>query len=88
MGKFIRSDESNLVGCSPDGLIGDKGLTEIKCPFFTKNHVKHLVEGAPIDYQQQMQFQMFVWKREWNDFVSFDPRVEPPYDLYIKRYMR
>ncbi|MBW3020976.1 hypothetical protein KY334_06790, partial [Candidatus Woesearchaeota archaeon] len=42
----------------------------------------------PIDYQQQMQFQMFVWKREWNDFVSFDPRVEPPYDLYIKRYMR
>jgi len=64
------------AGASPDGLVGDDGLIEIKCPN-TSTHVGTLIDQkAPTKYIPQMQFQMACTGRQWCDFVSFDPRIE------------
>lgn len=64
-----------LAGASPDGLVGDDGLLEIKCPN-SATHIETLLNGK-IDkkYILQMQWQMFAADREWCDFVSYDPRM-------------
>jgi putative phage-type endonuclease len=60
---------------SPDGLVGDKGMLEIKCPN-TSTHVDFLQSGKiPLKYQTQMTVQMMCAVREWCDFVSFDDRL-------------
>lgn len=81
---FIFKNSEMRVGCSPDGMIGEDGLLEIKCPM-TKTHLKYLKEGAPKDYIMQMQFQMYCSGREWCDFVSFDPRLPVGLQLLIQR---
>ena len=64
------------AGASPDGLVGDDGLIEIKCPN-TSTHVGTLIDQkAPTKYIPQIQFQMACTGRQWCDFVSFDPRIE------------
>ena len=76
------------LGASPDGLVPDNGLVEIKCPS-TSNTLK-LWAGEDIDprYNFQMQTQMSVTGREWCDFVSFDLRLPRPLDLFVKRIKR
>lgn len=64
--------EGLIAGCSPDLLVGHDGLVQIKCP--QKNHVAHIIEGPDKDYITQMQFEMFVTGRQWNDFLSYEPR--------------
>jgi putative phage-type endonuclease len=63
------------AGASPDGLVGDDGMLEIKCPN-TSTHRSFLVSGK-IDrrYMLQMQWQMACCDRQWCDFVSFDDRL-------------
>jgi putative phage-type endonuclease len=70
-------DERKLYGCSPDGLIGDEGMVEIKCPT-SAIHVGYLLEGIfPVDYFQQVQGQLAVTGREWADFFSFYSGLKP-----------
>ena len=83
-----------LAGASPDGLVGDLGLVEIKCPE-THNHLDTLIAANnprrnPIQqkYHLQMQWQMACTGRQWCDFVSFDPRLEPELQLWTKRVER
>ena len=73
---------------SPDGLVGDDGLVEIKCPN-TATHIETLL-GDEIDgkYIKQMQWQMACTGRAWCDFVSFDPRMPGDMQLHIQRVMR
>ena len=78
---FIDVDEvafiehSDFVGVSPDGLIGDSGMLEIKCPT-TTTQIKRALSGQyHLDYKAQIQMQLWVAQREWCDFVSFDPRL-------------
>lgn len=68
---------------SPDGLVGDDGLLEIKCPN-TAQHVEFLRTGK-IDerYQWQMIAQMACTNRNWCDFVSYDDRL--PEELQYRR---
>lgn len=75
-------------GASPDGLIADMGLVEIKCPQPAK-HIKNLM-GGNIDkgYALQMQWQMECTGREWCDFVSFNPSFPPHLQLHITRVDR
>jgi len=64
------------AGCSPDGLIGDDGGLEIKCPLGT-THVGYLRAGKlPTTYVQQVQGCMYITGRKWWDFVSFHPDME------------
>lgn len=74
-----------MACASPDGLVGDKGLIEIKCPN-TATHIDILKSGT-IDgkYIKQMTWQMICTGREWCDFVSFDPRMPPEMQIFIKR---
>lgn len=66
-----------LAGCSPDGLIGEDGGLEIKCPGITA-HVQYLIDGVlPTEYYQQVQGSLFVTGRKWWDFMSYYPGMRP-----------
>ena len=69
------------MGASPDGLVGDKGLIEIKCVKYN-TMVDYLLGGkVPTDYYKQIQHQLLVTDREWCDFVGYYPGLR----LMIKR---
>lgn len=70
---------------SPDGLVGDDGLLEIKCPN-TATHIETLLsEEIEGKYVKQMQWQMACCQRPWCDFVSFDPRLPAEMQMFVKR---
>lgn len=72
---FVIHDDG--FGCSPDGLVGDTGLLEIKCPL-AHTHVEYLRENAlPGLYVPQVQGQLLVTGREWCDFLSYHPDMKP-----------
>jgi putative phage-type endonuclease len=76
------------AGASPDGLVGDDGLVEIKCPN-TATHIDTLLtQTVPGKYVTQMQWQMACTGRQWCDFVSFDPRMPKELQLFIKQVPR
>lgn len=73
---------------SPDGLVGDDGLIEIKCPN-TTTHIETLrVKKAPSKYINQMLWQMRCTDRQWCDFVSYDPRLPSHLQLFVTRVER
>lgn len=77
-----------MAGASPDGLVGEDGLVEIKCPN-TATHIDTLLnQTVPAKYITQMQFQMACTGRQWCDFVSFDPRMPQKAQIFIKRVPR
>lgn len=83
---FIEHLHIPNFGASPDGLIEEEGLVEIKCPE-TKTHLQYLsTERIPKKYQIQMQVQMCCTGRAWCDFVSYDPRLPDNLQIYISRY--
>ncbi|AQX22677.1 MULTISPECIES: lambda exonuclease family protein [unclassified Bartonella] len=70
---FIPHPTIEMAGASPDGLIGENGLIEIKCPQ-SVNHLRFwMTEKIKPEYLAQMQFQMACTERQWCDFVSYDP---------------
>ena len=70
---FIYKDESRLAGCSPDGLVGEDGLLEIKAPM-AGTHLLWLVRGiCPAAHMPQVQGQLWVTGRAWCDFMSYYP---------------
>ena len=71
---FIERDDD--CGISPDGLIGDDGLIEIKCPTTTTQVRRALSDDYAADYKDQIQMQLWVSKRKYCYFLSFDPRLE------------
>jgi putative phage-type endonuclease len=73
---------------SPDGLVGNDGLIEIKCPN-TTTHIETLkAKKAPSKYINQMMWQMRCTDRQWCDFVSFDPRLPSHLQLFVTRVER
>ena len=85
---FVVHPNIDQSGASPDGLVGDDGLVEIKCPN-TSTHLDTLLgQGVPAKYITQMQWQMACTGRKWCDFVSFDPRMPEAMQLFIKRIER
>lgn len=85
---FVRHPKIDMAGASPDGLVGDDGLLEVKCPN-TATHIDTLL-GAAIDgkYIKQMQWQMACCERAWCDFVSYDPRLPAVMQMFIRRVER
>lgn len=73
---------------SPDGLVGDDGLIEIKVPN-TTTHIETLrTKKAPAKYINQMMWQMRCTGRQWCDFVSYDDRVPESMQLFVVRVER
>lgn len=76
------------TGASPDGLVGDDGLIEIKCPQ-TATHIETLIGASvPGKYVTQMQWQMACTGRQWCDFVSYDPRMPESMRFFCQRVYR
>ncbi len=71
---FIEMNE--YVGCSPDGLVGEDGLLEIKC-LNDVNHYKKIIDRK-IDskYDWQIQMQLLVTERKWCDLLYFNPNYD------------
>lgn len=85
---FIDHPTIANFGCSPDGMVEEEGLIEIKCPN-SKSHIATILSGkAPTKYIPQMMTQMAVTGRKWCDFVSFDPRVPEELQLFVIRVER
>jgi len=75
-------------GASPDGLIGDDGTLEIKCPR-TATHIETLHrQTVPAQYYWQIQGQLWLTGRKWADFVSYDTRLPENASYFCKRVER
>lgn len=74
---FVENSDYPGVGVSPDGLIGNKGLIEIKCPN-TTTHLEWILAGhkVPAKHKAQTQGQLLICERDYMSFVSFDPRID------------
>jgi putative phage-type endonuclease len=80
-------DHPMLPNCAatPDRMAG-AGLLEIKCPK-TRTHFEYMQGGtAPTEYVGQMTLQLACTKRQWVDFVSYDPRLPEDLQLFIVRF--
>lgn len=85
---FVIHPKINRSGASPDGLVGEDGLIEIKVPTGT-THLQYLIDGVvPDEYVPQMMWQMACTGRKWCDFVSYDPRIPEDFSLFVKRLPR
>jgi putative phage-type endonuclease len=76
------------IAASPDGLVGEYGLVELKVPK-TGTHLEYIQLGVvPSEYRYQMMTQMLCCERDWCDFCSYDPRMPVEYQLFIIRFHR
>ena len=76
--------DGTVIGYSPDGLVGDDGLIEIKGPR-QKNHLRSLLsDKVPAEYVPQVQAGLAVTGRAWCDYVSYAPGLP----LFIHRVKR
>lgn len=80
---FITTDDG-LVGCSPDGLVGDDGGLEVKCPQ-PETHLRYLLNGVvPKEYLAQVHGSMYVTGRPRWTFLSYS-RQFPPLIVTVER---
>lgn len=85
---FVPHPTIEGCGASPDGLVGDDGLVEIKCPNTAGMIETLLTQAVPGKYNAQMQMQMACTGRQWCDYVVYDPRMPINGQLFIKRVSR
>lgn len=91
--RLQKVEEVTMIDCdkwaySPDGLVGDDGLIEIKCPL-AKAHSKYIIDNKlPSKYKAQVQGGLFVSGRKWCDFISYNPNFKEGYKLFIVRVNR
>jgi hypothetical protein len=81
---FITDDERTM-GCSPDRLVGEDGLLELKCPA-PNTQIDYILNGKlDRDYWPQVQGQLLVTKRKWVDLVSYYPGMKKPVVINVLR---
>ena len=69
-------NDAQTIGASPDGLIGDIGGIEIKCPK-PSTMVKYMINGnLPLEYKTQVMGSLWISEREWWDFLAFHPSMD------------
>lgn len=87
---FVDHPALEFCGGSPDCLVGDDGLLELKCPYNVHKHLEHIESDGTNDrdYIWQMQGNLWVTGRQWCDFGSFHPFVPEPLQFHVVRYYR
>jgi putative phage-type endonuclease len=88
---FIIHPDYDFIGISPDGLVGDDGLVEIKCPAETSAHLhqQHIDGGYYAKaYKHQINLQLACTGRKWCDVVSWYPVEGEKQPLAIHRVER
>lgn len=78
---FIRNDKA---GCSPDSLIGDSGMLEIKTKLPHLQAEVLLAGKLPPEHIAQVQGGLWIAEREWQDFTSYWPKMP----LFVTRVTR
>lgn len=74
---FIQRFENAAIGCSPDGLVGDDAVLEIKCPS-SEVLIEWIMDGTlPNDYRLQVQGELWVTGRSHCHFYGWHPEIEP-----------
>mgnify|MGYP006271608255 CR=1 FL=1 len=73
------------AGASPDGLVGEDGIIEIKCPLGTTHTETLMTQEVPSKYIPQIQWQLRCTGRKWCDFVSYNPMFPENLQLFVKR---
>ena len=84
---FIRHPKLE-AGCSPDGIVGQDGLIEIKC--VQPATALDLLESkkVPTDHYNQIQWQLAVTGRDWCDYVVYQPKLPERLRLNVMRVVR
>lgn len=85
---FITHPQHKQVGCSPDGLLGNRKGYESKCPLTPTVHLDTLLNGMPEEHMAQVQGGMWICDCDEWDFVSFHPLFPGPMQLYIETVKR
>ena len=85
---FVDHPDILGAGCSPDGLVGDDGIIEIKCPNTATYLEILLTDNIPLKWNTQIQMQLDCTGRKWCDFVCYDPRMPEGAQLYVQRVER
>jgi putative phage-type endonuclease len=73
------------AGASPDGMVGDDGIIEIKCPMGSTHTETLMTQDIPSKYVPQVQFQLLITGRKWCDFVSYNPMFPEHLQVFVKR---
>ena len=84
---FVNHPTILMSGASPDGLVMDDGLVELKCPM-SHTHLESILGGIDDQYMPQVQWQMAVTGRSYTDLCSYDPRFPEHLQLVVKRIPR
>ena len=85
---FVPHPTIPMSGASPDGMVNEDGLVEIKCPN-TSTHIETVLgQEVPAKYLPQMQWQMACTGRDYCDFVSFDPRLPDGMKIFVRTVRR
>lgn len=72
----IITNDAGTVGASPDGLVGEDGLVEFKCPT-PENHIRYMLwADVAKDYRVQLQGQLWIAERQWTDICSYHPAMD------------
>lgn len=85
---FLTHQRYDFIGGSPDGLVGDNGLIEVKCPHNEIIHVTAFMNGMDKKHRPQVQGNIWISGRDWCDFISHDPRRPEGYRTHIQRVYR
>jgi hypothetical protein len=76
---LCKPDINSMYGVSPDGLIGQDGGLEIKCPRL-KKHLQYINDGVlPPEYAHQVYGSLFTTGRDYWDFMSYSEDYRPFY---------
>ena len=73
---FVMPDNTDDYGGSPDGLVGDDGLLEIKCPK-PETLIRWHALGLPNEHRPQIQGLLWITGRQWCDFWAWHPHLQP-----------
>ena len=80
---FVINDKFHFCGVSPDGLVGENGLVEVKC-FNEKRHFEVFKNLDP-HIIAQTQYQLFVTERDWVDLVLYNPDIQDSHKAFLVR---
>ena len=88
LAEFTEHESEPFIGGSPDGLVGENGSIEIKCPYNTAVHLQTVDSGeVPAEHLPQIQGILWVTGRLWCNFISYDPRCGNS-ELFVKKVKR
>lgn len=86
---FQYHPDYDWVGGTPDGLIGEEGGVEIKCPYNITNHMMNLIKNEQLsEYKYQIHGFLWITGRSWWSFASYDPRYDHALRLHVHRVIR